>query len=105
MTSLERSIVTYLHGHPGEITTMAVLAMALANPDDVIHGRQHRVSQAIVSLRRHGWLVDVVERCPTCGRPPRYRQPVALWLTALGEYEASQWDDRSHQEVAQIETM
>lgn len=83
---LERKIVFFMQRH--KKVTMPKLALELEVDDTPfelqIHGKQHRISQAIERLRRRDLIKDVAERCPTCTRAKRNRKSIVLELTVLG---------------------
>lgn len=86
--TLERRIIRYIQIHGP--TTMPNLSLVLRRDDgiidNVIHGRQHYVSQAIERLRLRELIKDVEERCPHCTRAKRNRSgAVLLQLTPNGQ--------------------
>lgn len=72
---------------------MPILSAKLKVEDSRLHGRQHFVSRAIMSLRRQGIIEDVADRCPHCHRAARDFKTVPLFLTQLGQ-SLTQWPVR-----------
>jgi hypothetical protein len=86
MNALDYIVLGAILETPG--ITMPEVAKRASNATDIdsrTYGQQRATSQSIAKLRKLGLIVDVAERCPTCGGArTRGKRNVPLNLTEAG---------------------
>lgn len=79
--TMREQVLTRIRLCPGIVAS--TLAEELGT-DDTTYGRYKQISLIVARLRKEGLIQDI-DRCAHCGRPPRSHKPVPLFPVMKSE--------------------